>query len=303
MRIILAALAVALTASRAAADVHPEARKLLGEMVKAYRSLKSVQMETTYTGNPGGFTKPQRSLLTMRRPNRLLYEIWQAVPGVSANSAMRYVCDGKHLYIYNQAERYYTREKAPRDLKGLRLANAGIEYAAMTGTDPFAGIERQARSVRLEGVADIEGEPVDVVLLDTGTADQTAEARFFISRNDRLIRRFTFESIPIEKEPKAPPPPRERLNPDDPPEQELRRLPVRFGYDTKLTANIKAPDGLFAWEAPADALLYEPLDQMLSPNREWRPGYVIVGKDGKRQKPLTYGDLVKMGKQQQKRRR
>ncbi len=303
MRSAVAALAGVFVVAGATGDVHPDARKVLGETVKAYRSLKSVRMETTYTGNPGGFTKPLRSLLTMRRPNLLLYEIWQTVPGVMANSVMRYLCDGKHLFIYNQAERYYTREKAPRDLKSLRLSNAGIEYAAMTGADPFAGIERQARSVRLEGMAEVEGEPVDVVLIDTGTADRTAEARFFISRNDRLIRRFTFESIPIAKEPKAPPPPRERLNPDDPPEQELRQLPVRFGYDTKVTPNVKAPDSLFGWEAPADALLYEPLHQMLSPDREWRPGYVIVGKDGKRQKPLTFRDLVKMGKQQQRRRR
>ena len=302
MRAAALTLAMAFAAG-ARADVQPAAKRLLGEMVKAYRSLKSVQMETTYTGNPGGFSKPLRSQLTMRRPNRLLYEIWQSVPGVGANSVMRYLCDGRHLYIYNQAERYYTRERAPRDLKSLRLTNAGIEYAAMTGSDPFANIEKEARSVRLEGIADVEGELVDVVLLDTGSPDRTALARFFISRNDRLIRRFTFESIPIEKQPQAPPPPRERLNPDDPPEQELRRLPVRFGYDTKVTTNLKVPDGLFAWETPADALLYEPLEQMLSPNREWRPGYVIVGKDGKRQKPLTYGDLVKMGKQQQKRRR
>jgi outer membrane lipoprotein-sorting protein len=299
--LILAAFAI--RAAFGAPNVQPEVKTLLAETVKAYRSLRSVQMQTTFNGNPGGFTKPQRSQLTMRRPNLLLYELWQGIPGVTASSVMRYQCDGKALYIYNEAERYYTREKAPRDLKGLRLSNAGVEFAAMTGSDPFANIEKQVRSARIEGVADVEGELTDVVLLDTGNEDRTGEARFYIARSDRLIRRFTFESIPL----KAPvkPPPRGKLNPDDPDEeQELRQLPVRFGYDTKITPNAKVPNSLFAWEAPADALLYQPLEQMLSPNRDdQRPAYVIVGKDGKRHKPLTFGDLVKMAKQQQKRKR
>ncbi|MBM3493160.1 MAG: DUF2092 domain-containing protein [Armatimonadetes bacterium] len=305
---VLAALAVVAAASggptsgvQGGPRVQPEARKLLADMVKAYRSLRSVQLETTYTGNPGGFTKPQRSTLTMRRPNRLLYEIWQGVPGVSATSCMRYQCGGKMLFIYNEAERYYTEERAPRDLKGIRLSGAGIEYAAMSGTDPFAGIEKQVRSARIEGMAEVEGAPADVVLLDTGTDQRTGEARFFISRADRLIRRFSFESVPIGEPPKAPV--RERLNPDDPPEQELRQLPVRFGYETKVTVNAKIPDTVFAWTAPQDALLFKPLEHMLSPDPiHHRSRYTIVGKDGKRQKPLTYSDLIKKAKEQKRKR-
>jgi hypothetical protein len=271
-------------------------------MVKAYRSLRSIQMETTYTGNPGGFTKPQRSQLSIRRPNRLLYEIWQGVPGVSASSCMRYQCDGKSLFIYNQAERYYTQEKAPRDLKGIRLSGAGIEYAALSGTDPFADLHKQARSVRAEGFADVEGVPTDVVMLDTGNDQRTGEARFYIGRTDRLIRRFTFESVPIGEPAKSAP--RERLNPDDPPEQDLKQLPVRFGYDVKVTLNPSLPDGVFTWAAPADAMLYEPLDQMLAPyDARPRPSYTIVGKDGKRHKPLTFGDLIRMAKEQRKKAR
>ncbi|NLI00584.1 MAG: DUF2092 domain-containing protein [Chthonomonadales bacterium] len=298
---VLVLSAVGTGAAQAPSGVQPEARTLLASMVKAYRALKSVQLETTFTGKSGGFTQPRRFQLTMRRPNLLLYELWQDVPGLAANTAMRYQCDGKNLYIYNQAERYYMREKAPRDLRGFRLTGAGIEFAAMAGSDPFADLARQVRSARIEGVADVEGEPTDVVLLDTGSAERTAEARFFISRNDRLIRRFTFDSVPLETAPK--PPPREKLNPDDPDEQELRPLPVHFGYETKVTVNPKVPNTLFAWTAPSDALHYEPLDQLLSPDRfKQQPGYVIVDRDGKRTKPLTFSDLVRMAKRQQRKR-
>jgi len=283
-------------------QVEPRAQQTLSDMVRAYRSLRSLDMQTTYTGDPGGFTKPISSRLVMRRPNRLLYEIWQNTPGIGHSAVKRYVCDGRSYYVYDETQAYYTMEKAPKDLKGLLISGAGLEFAALSGADPFAGLDKQVRSARHEGLFDVNGEPVDVIVLDTGSEDRTGEARLYISCSSRMILRFEFESIPL-KQPK-PAPPREPLNPDDPPEQELKLLPVRFGYVNKPMTNPKVPDALFAWNVPAGAYRYEPLDQMLSRDRrDSRPSYEIVGKDGKRQKPLTFSDLVKKAKEQQKKRR
>lgn len=303
IRHIRAGLALTLLCiGSAGAQIEPRARQTLSDMVRAYRSLRSLDMQTTYTGDPGGFTKPVKSRLVMQRPNRLLYEVWQNSPGFGRSAVKRYVCDGRSYYVYDEMQAYYTKEKAPKDLKGLLISGAGLEFSALSGVDPFAGLDKQVRAARHEGLFEVNGEPVDVILLDTGSADRTGEARLYISCRSRMILRFAFESVPL-KQPKSLPP-LEPLNPDDPPEQELKLLPVRFGYDNKLTANQKIPDAVFAWNVPAGALLYEPLDQMLSRDRkDSRPTYEIVGKDGKRQKPLTYSDLVKKAREQKKKRR
>ncbi len=293
---------VCMTMTPASGQVEPQAKRLLADMVRAYRSLRSLDMQTTYTGDPGSFTKPVSSRLAFRRPNRLLYEVRHNNPSIARVTAKRYVCDGRSFYIHDEGEQYYTRDKAPRSLKDLVLAGASLEYAALSGHDPFKDLEREVRAARVEGIYELDGEPVTVVLLDTGTAERTAEARIFVSVDDKLIRRFTFESIPLRQP--EPRPPLEPLNPDDPPEQELKLLPVRFGYDNKVTANLRLPDGMFAWSAPAGAVLYEPLNQMLTRGRDpERPAYIILGKDGKQQKAVTYRDLIEAARKQGKRKR
>jgi len=282
--------------------IEPEARRLLTEMVRAFRSLKSLEMQTTYTGDMGGFSKPLRARLVLRRPNRLLYEVWQNTPGIGRTTVKRYLCDGRSLYIYDEAQGYYTREKAPRDLSRMGLAGLGLEFAALSGTNPFERLETQVHTARLLGLDTVGDEAVDVVLLDSSTPDRTSEARLFISRSDRLLRRFAYESVVLKQPVKEPP--QDPLNPDDPPEQELHIPPVRFHYDNTITANLRLPDSLFIWKTPPGALLYEPLTQMLDPNRyRNRPSYEIVGKDGKPVKALTYRDLVEMAKKQSKKRR
>lgn len=286
-----------------AEPVEPAARQALDRMVRAYRSLKSVEIEAAYSGDPGGFTKPLRSKLVVRRPNRLLYEIENYNPTLGRATRKRYLCDGKGFYVYDEAEGYYTRDRAPRDLRALILPGAGIEYAAISGADPFRDLERQARAVRLEAPEIVNGERVQVVMIDTGDAKRTAEARFYISESDHLIRRFRFDSIPIDP-PSVPEPTRQPAGAEDDPDQRnLRMLPVRFGYENKTTVGLKIPDALFAWRQPAGAMLYEPMNQILDPRRfEGRPVYEIVGKDGKKRKALTYRDLMEMARKSRKRR-
>ncbi len=279
------------------AQVEPDARRVLQEMVRAYRGLRSLEMETKYYGDSGGFNKPVRSRLVFQRPNRLLYEVWQNVLGMGRTTVKRYLCDGRHFYVYDEAEQYYTRDKAPRDFKGLGLLGAGIEFVAISGMNPFANLEQQVRAARLSGTAEVNGEMADVVVLDSGTADRTGEARFYISRTHRLILRFSFESVPLSKPAQHYVPPPEPLNPDDPPEQELKPLPVKFGYDNQASINPRVPASVFAWTTPPGSLLYEPLNQMLDRrNAMDRPAYVIVGKDGKPVKPVTYRQLLEMAR-------
>jgi len=289
-----------LAAAPAFSQIEPEARNVLAASVKAYGHLKTIEMETTYSGDSGGFIKPVRSRLLLQRPNRLLYEVWHNVPGMGRTTVKRYLCDGRDYYIYDETEGYYSRFKAPKDLKQLGIAGAGVELAAISGSNPFDGLEKQVRAARLEGVAEVNGQAADVVMLDSGNQDRTGEARFYISRSDHLILRFTFESIHIDR-PDKKPPPLPRLNPDDPPEQELHQPPVKFSYDNKYILNPSIPASAFAWTTPPGAMLYEPLSQILDKHRfADRPAYMVVGKKGKPQKALTYRELLEQAKKQRR---
>lgn len=306
VRCLLLITVSALAISPAArGQVDPEARKLLEDMTRAFRSLRSLEMTTVYSGDTGGFSKPVRARLVMRRPNRLLYEVWQDTPGLGRSTVKRYLCDGKKFYIYDEAQGYYTQDPAPRDFRSLSLAGAGLEYAMAAGASPFGDLERQVRAARLEGQGEVDGEPVDIVLLDSGTSDRTAEARLYISRSTRLLRRFSFESVWLKK-PGRSEPAEAPLDPDgeEEPDQEIQLLPVRFHYDNSITPNARIPDTVFTWTVPKGALLYEPYARMVSPDRyKGRPSYQIIRRDGKRQKPLTYRDLVEQARKTMRRRK
>jgi len=127
-------------------------------------------------------------------------------------------------------------DKAPRDFSGFKNLAANLEMAALAGVDPFTALSRQARSVKLEDSTEAGGMPVDVVAVDVSDEFRTGEVRFYIGKDDRLLRRFTYDSKPIVKPspPKTETPPDPNELPLDPPPVPK---PLHFEYESKVAVN------------------------------------------------------------------
>lgn len=301
-----------LLASGARADdapsIAPKVKTVLDAMVKAYRSLSALDQETTYSEDaPGGIVK---SRLVVQRPNKLLLEVLQKVPERAQPVVARFLCDGKEFFTYQEAQGWYTREKAPKNLAGFREIASSLEMAMLVGLNPFETLTQQARAARLEEPAQVDAVMTDVVLVDVGSDDRTGEARFYIGQEDRLLRRFTFHSKPIPKpDPSPPAQPEPPLYPDETPSEPAPPPPPRviaFHYDNHLILNRAIPRTTFTWTTPPGALLYQPLSSLLAPqNPKKKPGITILGKPLDTSQPtrvLTQRDLFEMAKRQRRRR-
>src|SRR5688500_204442 len=145
----------------------PRAKAALEEMVKAYRRLKSLEQESVYDSRGSSAARILKTKLVFERPNRLLLEIHERSPQ-KESSIRRFVSDGKDLYSYSEMEGHFVKDKAPRNLEGLRELATSVEMAAIMGIDPFASLSQQARSARLEEPVALDGIACDVVFVDVG---------------------------------------------------------------------------------------------------------------------------------------
>jgi hypothetical protein len=247
-------LAVGLAVQKPApppANIDPSARRVLDGMVRAYRDVRRLEQETAYhrdDPNSGGLV---RSRLIVQRPNRLFLEIVQKTD-MPQPLLSRFVCDGKNMYAYQQKNGWYTKEKAPKDLKEFDYLALSVEMAALTGNDPVPALARQARSVRLDNPETIDGEPADVVVFDTSSAERFGELRLFINREDHLLRRFAMETRPLPQPAKADAPPLEPGETAAPPP-----APTAFSYDVHVMRGREQTKDAFAWVAPAGAFPYQ----------------------------------------------
>ncbi len=285
----------------------PRAKAVLEEMVKSYRRLKSLEQESVYDSRGSSAARILKTKLVFERPNRLVLDIHERSPQ-KESSVRRFVSDGKDLYSYSEVEGHFVKDKAPRNLDGFRELATSMEMAAIMGMDPFASLSQQARSARLEEPADLDGISCDVVFIDVGDELRTGEVRLYIGREDRLLRKFLFDSKPIPKpEPKEkkllpdlPIPGEEPLPPLDPP------LPVQFGYQVKVTPNPKLTKETFNWIAPPGAMQLLGAKAILNQNRKadgksnsWTPAqYTDLNHPTRR---IHAKDLVDKANKQRKR--
>ena len=234
----------------------PRAKALLEEMVRAYQRVKTLTQESVYESKGSEASRILSSRLVLQRPNRLLLEVHERSPE-KGSIVRRFVSDGKDLYSYNELQGYFVKDKAPRDFSGFKELATSIEMAAITGIDPFPALSQQARSAALDPPMTLEGMLCDVVHLDVSTTERTGDVRIYIGQQDHLLRRFVFESAPVAKtEPKEKkllpdlpdPNAEEPLPPLDPP------VPVRFTYQSQVTANGELPKDAFKWIPPAGAM-------------------------------------------------
>jgi outer membrane lipoprotein-sorting protein len=292
-------LAPAVSAQETAA-IDPGAKKALEEMVRAYRRLRTLDQESVYTLSGMGSAPMVRSRLVLQRPNRLLIETFQKVPDRQTPLLTRLLADGRDLYTYQEAQGYYTRVKAPKNLEGLREFVMSLEMAALTGLNPFEELEKQARAVRLEGTEPLDGVITDVILLDMSTEDRVSEARLYIGQKDHLLRRFQLDQRDLHK----PDPPKNDIQPSPDEPLRLKEPPLLYRYDNRVLADRSLPKETFQWVPPQNAMLYLPPEEMFDPRRNRNTVALPSGKPldtSRKTKPLTYKDLLEQAKKQKRR--
>jgi outer membrane lipoprotein-sorting protein len=228
----------------------PAAKKVLESMVKAYKDVRRLEQETTYHRTDGSAAGAIRSHLAMQKPNRLFLEVVHKSPDWPTEQTARFVCDGKSFYAYQQKNGWFTKEAAPKDFKEFDFLALSVEMAALTGNDPSKALLSRARSLRLEGPETIDGEVTDVVVLDTGSAAESAETRLFVSRTDHLLRRFAFESKPIQRT-------AEKKEGDDVEFASQPSQPTAYSYDVHVMRGREQTKDAFTWVPPTGAFQYQ----------------------------------------------
>ena len=137
--------------------------------------------------------------LLLAAPNLLRMDTVENASETEAAKHAVTVCDGKLLWTYNPEKNWYTQAKAPRrvhDFQKVSLPNTTLELMMLVGMNPFGDIENQFDGAKYEGVQNVGGVPVEVVLLRAASEQQTQELRFYIGKNDLLLHRLVIESTP-----------------------------------------------------------------------------------------------------------
>jgi len=277
--------------ARASDTADPRARAVLEEMTKAYRRLRTLEQETTYQIKGSELGRLVKSRLVVQRPNKLFLEITENTAERVEPVITRHVWDGRDAWTYYELRGWFTQERAPRDFRGSQAVSGSVELAAIAGVDLFGQLAAQARSVRLEAPAIADGVETDVVYLDVGDDLRSGEIRLFVGRQDRLLRRFTFDSAAIPSrasEKPAPPllPGEEALEPLAPPRS------LRFAYDNRVTANHALPREAFRWIPPPGALRLNNSPLGAAPQGGRRLPFLIQGKPVDLSKPTEPTDLT-----------
>ncbi len=236
--------------------------------------------------------KIKRSLrLWFARPNRLRLESEDADPNTDRPLISKWISDGRTFWTYQAEKNWYTREKAPArfaDFQRLAHLNSGsLELLMLMGVNPFAHLEDHADSLKTEGGETVRGVPTEVVVMRSSTPYETTEARFYIGKDDFLLRRVVTETTPIVKPPypgkvgdaldellddPAAPPPAAPASPGAAPPasgpQTALAGKTRISYENILTERPLFDGQTFAYTPPADALRYGPSEEKGKPHRQ-----------------------------------
>ena len=145
--------------------------------------------------------------LMLSAPNHLRLETTEGGSESEPTKTFVSVCDGKILWTFNPDKNWYTQEKAPRRLRDFQkvpLSNTTLETMMAVGMNPFADVETHFDAAKYEGAQDVSGVPMEVVLLRAVSEQQTQDLRFYIGRDDFLLRRVVIESTPVVREMEMP---------------------------------------------------------------------------------------------------
>jgi hypothetical protein len=306
MRALLFAISALTFPQQTAPPVDSEAARVLGEMVKAYRSAGKFRQETVYGAGEGKTPRLLRSSLVISRPNRIVLEMIQ--PAVDRQKPYRllYHSDGKDMYAYQETKGFYAKEKAPKNLKELDYLAVSIEAAAILGGDPIAPLLAQARSVKMEAPQLVDAVLCDVVLFDMATPQRTVSLRLSVGQKDRLLRKFDYSAIPVPKP--EPEQPKDRIvvgDPSQPPPPEQKPdEPVYLSYENHVYLDRDLPKDVFKWVAPTGSFQYQDYPSVLNPTGGTSAavaGTTVVPPNG--QKPMKITPFEEIMKKAWKKKR
>jgi hypothetical protein len=291
----------------------PRALELLRQMVEAYGQLPALDQQTEFFSaiiplaspspslpnqppgeaapaagkddKPGEDNKLNRTLrLRFARPNRLNME--QKETDMSSGKLVlnQWISDGKRFWTYIGEKNWYTKEKAPGNAAGFarleHLNSGSLELLMLMGINPFADIKEKADSVRWEGSETVRGVSTDVIVLRTAERFASSEARFYIGKDDHLLRRVVTETTPVQRQTSHPgrvgdaldelandaPLPQPQLPPnitsrEEPPGAEGTPMAMtRVSYENDVHSAPNFDADAFTFTIPTGALLYGPSD-------------------------------------------
>ncbi|HZT42171.1 MAG TPA: DUF2092 domain-containing protein [Chthonomonadaceae bacterium] len=268
----------------------PRALQLLDRMAAAYAHLSTLEQTTEFSSSllpltptpatdgstpKSGSEQPklQRTLrLLFESPNRLRLESRDTDPKTNQPVVSQWDSDGKEFWSYASDTRTYTHEKAPRhihDFQKLATLNSGtLEMTMLIGINPFANLRNEVDSVACTGTESVHNVATDVVVLKNETDQERTEVRFYIGKEDSLLRRCVIETVPILATPAASNKVGDALDeleeqaaPGTPPTPSAP-LPMktRIAYDNTINLHPAFDVFTFAFKVPDGASLYMPLD-------------------------------------------
>ncbi|MCS6775999.1 MAG: DUF2092 domain-containing protein [Chloroherpetonaceae bacterium] len=291
----------------------PRAVTILRRMVQAYRELKSLDLEVAFTvatiplpapDHPFGIppradTEPaspgqhapqaserqleQRIRLRFVAPNRLRLELHDTDPESGRSRTALYLSDGRTFWSYIPEKNWYTREKAPRNLRAFsRLQHfhpACLELLMLMGIDPFQELKQVADQVRYLGTQSVRGVPTEVVELATTSRAAEVLVHLHVGQRDSLLYRIVHITTPVPG-PIAPGKVGDALDAlidaPQPPPMEDPELPAvsatststgpvgpfrtRVTCENRVTTSPVPPPDAFQFIIPPGALLYGPTE-------------------------------------------
>jgi thiol-disulfide isomerase/thioredoxin len=236
----------------APADVQPEARDLLEEVAKAYRSLPGYadhgRFHFSLKVNGEAQEQDTPLALAFERPGKLALE----------TEGVRVACDGEHLVTSNSALKKYIRQDAPASVTAESIA--GGPLGAMLQGSPasapvfvlldllttdkgLARLTENAESVSLEEDREVEGKPLRSVFL---REENGSGVRLLIDSGSKLVRRIELVV------------PQELLEEKSPPGATLSDAEIAWTSGEVATASPGAE--AFAFAPPADYTEVQPAE-------------------------------------------
>lgn len=184
-----------------AAEIQPEARRLIDGMMAAYKDLKSISATIKlHETNPAAKQFNFRLNLEFQKPNKANILVHNQRGPLTA------ISDGTHIYL-TMPERgkkgnSYHQMDAPRDQEGFArildmfLAGGPGLSDFMQGKNP---LDRPfVKSAWTEKSTVVGGVPVDIVVIESVGPKGRSKTTLAIGRTDHLLRRSTGVSTPFD---------------------------------------------------------------------------------------------------------
>lgn len=181
------------------AQINPQARALLDQMVSAYKALSSYAgtMEVQVAGLPEA--KNLRASVVVQKPGRAV------VSTTDGQGLTRAITDGEHLQVVSPggitiSQNTESFDKAQAISIALRRGGAEETYLAalLTGRDLLAPQAKDLKSLSLGETGTVGGVPVDLVVAVLKRSPNSSSEEtivYSIGKKDHLLRRVTVTGI------------------------------------------------------------------------------------------------------------